>query len=523
MPKVAQDVRVEFGRAVKRARSLKGWTLDRLANEITPSPGKSFLSNVEKGHRSISPVTVGKLIAALKLDEVWIDRFLLEDVSPEDEITPQDRATETLLAQVAADATAPPTAEALLIGLAADVSAKHFSDPLAAYHELKSFLDEAASLKAMGQLPSNTSDQLQMILQRVSALNDEDQREEAAEVLEQAILRNQAEAEALYHAALQQDRVRNKPEAAAQRVLARLRLEGPEDLFEALGETFKEWYERGRDKGLSFDLEVAIRLARDGLALARTATQRGAAQNDLGMALAVLGSRETGNERLTEAVAAYRLALQDAPRKAEPLNWAMTQNNLGNALAELGVRETGTERLIEAVAAYRLALQEWRREIVPQNWAMTQNNLGTALTVLGQRETGTERLTEAVTAYRLALQEWRREVVPLDWAMTLTNMGATLSELAKREQDPTRFAEALAAYDLALQELRREVVPFSWAQTFENIALTELKLFALTADPALPQQALERLLAAREVYAEASPYHLAKCDAAIADARALLA
>jgi tetratricopeptide (TPR) repeat protein len=36
--------------------------------------------------------------------------------------------------------------------------------------------------------------------------------------------------------------------------------------------------------------------------------------------------------------------------------WALVQNNLGNALAMLGERERGVERLEEAVAAYRAAL-----------------------------------------------------------------------------------------------------------------------------------------------------------------------
>jgi hypothetical protein len=38
----------------------------------------------------------------------------------------------------------------------------------------------------------------------------------------------------------------------------------------------------------------------------------------------------------------------------------------------LGARESGTERLEEAVAAYREALKERTRERVPLYWAMTQ-------------------------------------------------------------------------------------------------------------------------------------------------------
>jgi predicted LPLAT superfamily acyltransferase len=96
----------------------------------------------------------------------------------------------------------------------------------------------------------------------------------------------------------------------------------------------------------------------------------------------------------------------------------MTQNNLGNALWTLGARESGTQHLTEAVAAYRAALEEYTRERVPLDWATTQNNLGNTLWTLGERESGTQHLTEAVAAYRAALQERTQVRVPLDWAGT---------------------------------------------------------------------------------------------------------
>jgi hypothetical protein len=61
--------------------------------------------------------------------------------------------------------------------------------------------------------------------------------------------------------------------------------------------------------------------------------------------------------------------LQELTRARAPLQWAMSQNNLGLALATLGERESGTARLKEAVAAYREALQERRREQAPLDWA----------------------------------------------------------------------------------------------------------------------------------------------------------
>ena len=86
---------------------------------------------------------------------------------------------------------------------------------------------------------------------------------------------------------------------------------------------------------------------------------------------------------------------------------------LGNALLGLGWRESGTERLEQAVQAYRAALEERTRERVPLDWATTQDDLGSALSALGERESGTAKLEEAVTAYRAALEERTRERVPL--------------------------------------------------------------------------------------------------------------
>ena len=115
---------------------------------------------------------------------------------------------------------------------------------------------------------------------------------------------------------------------------------------------------------------------------------------------------------------------------------ASLQMALGVALMAMGERESGTERLEQAVVAHTEALKEWTRERVPLNWAMTQNNLGNALMVLGRRERGTERLEQAVVAYTEALKEWTRDRVPLDWAMTQNNLGVALAVLGERDRAP---------------------------------------------------------------------------------------
>ena len=192
-------------------------------------------------------------------------------------------------------------------------------------------------------------------------------------------------------------------------------------------------------------------------------------QNNLGAALATLGERESRTERLEQAVTAYTEALKERTRERVPLDWAATQNNLGAALSALGKRESGTERLEQAVTAYTEALKERTRERVPLDWAMTQNNLGTALATLGNRESGTERLEQAVTTYTEALKEYTRERVPLDWAMTQNNLGAALATLGKRESGTERLEQAVTAYTEALKEYTRERVPLDWAMTQNNL------------------------------------------------------
>ena len=152
---------------------------------------------------------------------------------------------------------------------------------------------------------------------------------------------------------------------------------------------------RGRvlEKGLR-DATEKLSTLLEGRAIG-SAEHQAALHVALGNALQTLGDRESGTERLEQAVVAYRTALEEYTRERAPLDWAMTQNNLGNALQTLGGRESGTERLEQAVVAYRAALEEYTRERAPLDWAMTQNNLGNALQTLGER------------AYRAALEEYK--------------------------------------------------------------------------------------------------------------------
>ena len=228
--------------------------------------------------------------------------------------------------------------------------------------------------------------------------------------------------------------------------------------------------------------------------------RRATLQIALGNALAILGERESGRERLEQAVAAYTEALKEITRERVPLDWAMTQNNLGNALAILGERESGRERLEQAVAAYTEALKEYTRERVPLDWAMTQNNLGNALAILGERESGRERLEQAVAAYTEALKERTRERVPLDWAATQNNLGAALATLGKRESGRERLEQAVTAFTEALKERTRERVPLDWATTQNNLGAALAALGNLESGTGRLEQAVTAFTEALKEY-----------------------
>jgi tetratricopeptide (TPR) repeat protein len=304
---------------------------------------------------------------------------------------------------------------------------------------------------------------------------------------------------ALLEAGLEQDILRRDALAAARRVERIVGLEHPDDAsgrFEAMRDRQYTFYERGREKGINFDLLIAIEVARLALDAAQDAQQRAIALNDFGTVLGMLGERASGTARLEEAVGAFRAALMERTRERVQLDWAMTQNNLGTALGTLAERESDTARLEEAVAAYRAALTEWTRERMPLQWAMTQSNLGNALRTLGERESGTARLEEAVAAHRAALTALTRERMPLEWAMAQNNLGNALRTLGERESGTALLEEAVTAYRAALTERTRERVPLQWATTQNNLGNALWTLAERESDAARLEEAVAAYRAA---------------------------
>jgi tetratricopeptide (TPR) repeat protein len=254
----------------------------------------------------------------------------------------------------------------------------------------------------------------------------------------------------------------------------------------------------GERRGSNVHLVAAIALRRELVTLAVSAEERGAQQNALGNALRILGERESGTEKLKEAIAAFGAALQEYARERVPLEWAATQTNLGLALWKLGERERGTGKLEAAVAAYHAALEEQTRERAPLDWAQTQNSLANALRTLGERESRTDKLEQAVKAFREAQKERTRDQNPLDWAMTQNNLGAALMRLGERESGTEKLEQAVAAFRAALEERRRERVPLAWAMTQNNLGNALVTLGGRESGSARLEEAVEAYHAALE-------------------------
>jgi len=195
-----------------------------------------------------------------------------------------------------------------------------------------------------------------------------------------------------------------------------------------------------------------------------------AARNNLGVALAALGSLESDDAHLLEAEAIFRdLIKRVASRERTPIFWAILHNNLGNSLLQLGIRESGAEKLEGAAKSYSIALRKWTRERFPLDWATLQNNLGLALQEAGARGSRPELLSAAINAHRGALEGWTRDKVPMYWARAQNNLGNALKRLGEHQPGIELFEQAANHFRLALMERALEREPLAWGETQSNL------------------------------------------------------
>ncbi|MBB2965243.1 hypothetical protein [Methylobacterium sp. R2-1] len=98
------------------------------------------------------------------------------------------------------------------------------------------------------------------------------------------------------------------------------------------------------------------------------------------------GSERGDNAAARLAIERYGQLLTLKSRERVPLQWAGAQASLGIALQVLGERESGTARLEEAARAFRAALEEQTREREALHWVQTREDLDSTLRALMNRD-----------------------------------------------------------------------------------------------------------------------------------------
>jgi hypothetical protein len=223
--------------------------------------------------------------------------------------------------------------EGALLSLARRIT-HDVEDVATAFRELERAVEVAIRVQAEGTKLSNHGDFVDRVLAEVARLSRDGAYTAALGSIETALEQEEAESRArrtrLICAAVEQEILARNAPGVAARLVQQAEAEGRGG-FDDLRALQDVWFVRGRDAGLNFDLAVSVALARLTLSRATDADGRGAALNDLAIALSTLGARESGTARLEEAVAAHRAALEERTRDRVPLNWAITQMNLAFA------------------------------------------------------------------------------------------------------------------------------------------------------------------------------------------------
>lgn len=514
MPELPSEKLRAFGKAVKTARALKGMTLDQAAFAcLGRDNAKGYFSQIENGKRQITPRTAGKIITALDMDRALLEWFLGDDEIAEDEVTKADTDAEKLIEKAQADGTGSVTGERLLIDLAYDFAEGHHSDLFTAYKGLRAALQAARELKEQGNLPQNTSSQLDAVLRRVSEMNEKGDRDGAAEYLAAEEERLDAEAEALFNAQLKQDRVRNRPELAAKRLyrhFARKAHEAGEKRIAVIGELVQKWRESGDERGDIFSLQVALELAKTN---SEAAGGRYAppALIDLGMCYFRLAERSSEVSLLKPAQNALQAALTKIKKTIDPENWAAAQISLAQVLLLIGGRNRDKAILVKAVSALRVSVEFSERAKLSRVDA-AWDSLGIALQTLGECTSDPVALKEAVTCLIKSISLTGKAADLVSWRCTHSNLGLALRWLGALTENEEMLHQAREAFGECESFDFQEEAPMTWARSQWNIADLALARFALNPDPVRLVEARYHVMQARNFFEQGSEYQTQRCD-----------
>ncbi|MCA0871870.1 helix-turn-helix domain-containing protein [Seohaeicola saemankumensis] len=517
MTKVSPEDLKAFGTAVKRARALRGWTLDQLGAALDPPVGKSLVSKVEKGRKEgLNARTVGRFIKALDLDEGLIDAFLGTDTTDDGDETKAERDADRILDRLDRDEATRGASEDLLIMLANRYAEGTHRELETAYIGVRAALEEFVKMKAHSNAPDNADGQFQAVMAEVTRLNEAGDADAAGEALDEAMARNGKAYDTILQQQLAQDRVRNRPDLTAKRLIKDLHRQAPPGgVVLATDQLCVKRREAGNVTGDMFALQVALELARSNHERARK-KQDPAVLFTLAHCHFQIGRRSEKEGHLLVARNAVTGALAKFSKDREPLNWAASLDMLGSILSEMGRQNRDPEKLQQAISAHREALEIELQHGNRKRQANPWNNLGNALCSLAELTEDPQPLQEAIESLDTALALKDRRADPSRWALTKNNLGLAWRWKGALTKDRQALDTAEAAYQDCLPYRTRTREPFKWAMTQWNRGDLALARFEVTGDPTYLSSARTHVMYAREVFAEGSDHQTARCDELLA-------
>lgn len=513
-----------FGVAVKRARSLKPWTLDKLGAAFDPPMGKSLISKVENGRKgSLGVLTVGRFIKALDMDETWIDKFLGVETTEDGDETKAEQDADLIMERAKREKVTEGASEDLIILLANQHAEGTYIDRETAYIGLRNALMAFGEMKAQSKIRGSADDQFQDVMARVAELNDLGELEDASALLEEEAKRmrqshkvveerHQEDWRQMVQQQLRQDRLNDDPAAAADRLIRDLIRHAPAGgVFWATSDLINEWRKRGEKQGDPFDLRVALVLANRNLKRSKR-HQKGQALLSLGNCRLSIGERRVDPAFVIAAEKAMRAALEIASKLNDKPNMAICQSNVGTILQDLGVRQSDPDLLRNAIALHRSAINL----IIPNEDWNSQNSLATALRELGELEQETSLLQESLSIHLELLSRQPKDKYPDRWAGTKLNLAIVKRSLGRLSKDVTSLDEAQSDYEGALTIQAPETAPYSWANLVGGLGELALDRFALDQDARHLDEAEKRLNDAKAVMAKSHEPLSERCDALLA-------
>jgi hypothetical protein len=523
LPKIDPDILKDFGRAVKRGRTLLGWDQPTLGGKISPAVGASFISKVEKGRKeALDARTVGRFRIALDLDASWIDKFLDAEETAESLETKAEREADFVIDRLRREGKTEGTSDDLLIQLANNFTEGDHKDRDTSYLSVKAALETLKASEKIAQLAGNADAQFAALMKEVDALNNDGEFDLAHDKLarQSEWLREEKDrlnrlSEMQLEKELSQDRLRNRPDLAAERIIRNLRDFPKGNLFGAIENKAIEWRDEGDEAGDMFALQVALALAQGNYERVKNKKPLAAAAlNSLASCHFRLAERFSGDQHLNSALHAYDTAVKKINKAKEPERWAVSQAGLGAALIQLGERQKDAAPLEQAVTALRAALkvvQQTKSVNLKFGW----NNLGNALQALGELTEDADKLREAEGALTSAVALANKED-PIEWEAAQNNVALAQRWLGAVTNDVAKLQEAREGY-AACEDLGIESnAPFQWAILQWNIADLTLARYRLAPDPALLVEARNYATRARTFFVDGSEYQTELCDELIA-------